>query len=90
MADLSSWDATSLKREIKRIVSGISRIDASELEDHLKIRDELGIDSLMAMEILGTCEKRLRLSLDEKLFADVQTVGDFLDLMVAAWSRQIA
>jgi acyl carrier protein len=78
-----SWNPELFKDEIKRIVSRISRIDAAELEDHLLIREELGIDSLMAMEIIATCEKLLSVKIDETKFADIQTVGDFLDLLAA-------
>ena len=41
-----------IKQVVRQIVSGISRIDAKEFEDEVIIRDELGIDSLMAMEIM--------------------------------------
>jgi acyl carrier protein len=77
-----NWNTVLLKNDIKRIVSRISRIDVEELDDSLLIRDELGIDSLMAMEIIATCEKHLQIRINEELVADVQTVGDFLDLLV--------
>ena len=68
--------------EIKQIVSRISRIDEEDLEDRLLIREELGIDSLMAIEIIYACEKHLGIKMDETLFADVQTVRDFLILLM--------
>jgi acyl carrier protein len=71
-----------VKKEIKQIVSRISRIDLEELEEHVLIREELGIDSLRALEIIGTCEKHLKIKIDERLFADIKTVGDFLDLLI--------
>lgn len=78
------------KNDIKQIVSRISRIDVAELDDRLLIREELGIDSLMAMEIIATCEKLLKLKIDETLFADIQTVGDFFDLLIALSRRKVA
>lgn len=77
-----TWDVELFKNDIKRIVSRISRIDVAELDDRLLIREELGIDSLMAMEIIATCEKLLNVKIDETLFSDIQTVGDFLQLLV--------
>jgi len=77
----------SLKVEIKQIVSKVSRIDAEQLQDHVLIREELGIDSLMSMEIIARSEKALGIKIDESLFASIQTVGDFYDLMVGL-SRQ--
>lgn len=85
-----NWNMELLKNDIKRIVSRISRIDVEELDDRVLIREELGIDSLMAMEIVATCEKRLNLKIDETLFADLQTVGDFLDLLVAFSTSKVA
>ncbi len=82
-----NWNPDKFKKEIKQIVSKISRIEAADLEDHLLIREELGIDSLMAMEIIATCEKLLRLKIDETLFGEIQTVGDFLDLLVTLSGR---
>jgi acyl carrier protein len=85
-----TWSVEVFKNDIKRIVSRISRIDVAELDEHLLIREELGIDSLMAMEIIATCEKLLGLKIDETLFADIQTVGDFLTLLVKLSDRMNA
>ncbi len=79
--------ATQFKNAIKQIVSRISRIDVAELDDGLLIREELGIDSLMAMEIIATCEKLLGFRIDETLFADVKTVEDFFELLMTLVGR---
>jgi len=79
--------AEQIRQTIKRIVSRISRIDAEEFDDEVVIREELGIDSLMAMEIIATCEKHLDIQIDEAMFADIETVGDFLDLLVDLYQK---
>lgn len=81
-------DPQSIKNEIRQIVSRISRIDAEELQDHVLIREELGIDSLMSMEIIARSEKALGIKIDESLFASIQTVGDFYDLLVTLARRK--
>ena len=84
MGDMSEMhDPATLKTEIRRIVSKISRIDEAELQDHVLIREELGIDSLMSMEIIARCEKLLKTRIDESSLLEVQSVGDFLDLLAA-------
>lgn len=70
-----------LRQRIEQTVSRISRISASEFNDDVLIREELGIDSLMSMEILATLEKELDLELDEGDFACVETVGEFFALL---------
>jgi len=76
-----------IRQTIKQIVSRISRIDAQEFEDDVIIREELGIDSLMAMEIIATCEKHLDIQIDEAMFTDIETVGDFLDFLVDLYRK---
>ncbi len=71
----------ALVHEIKRIVAKISRIDESDFEDRALIREELGIDSLMGMEIIANCEKAFGIRIDESRFAAIETVGDFLSLV---------
>jgi len=78
----TNWTPELFKREIKQIVSRISRIDVADIQDHLLIREELGVDSLMGMEIIYACEKHLGIRMNETLFADVQTVEDFLILLM--------
>lgn len=76
------WNPEVFKHEIMQIVSRISRIDEADLQDDLLIREEVGIDSLMAMEIIATCEKYLGIKIDETLFVEIQTVRDFLLLLM--------
>jgi acyl carrier protein len=78
-----------VKDEVKQIVSRISRIQAADLKDEVLIWEELGIDSIKAMEILYKCEKALGLKLDETKFANVQTVGEFLSLLTDFSGKQL-
>jgi acyl carrier protein len=42
------------------------------------IFEELGLDSLMAIEILAKIEKRFDIIIEESLLANINTVGDFI------------
>jgi len=76
-----------IRSEIKNIASRITRLDASEFDDHVLIREELGIDSLMITEILANCEKLLGVTIDETMLVNVETVGGFLDLVSSCLHR---
>lgn len=84
----NSLTADQIRQRVKQIVSRISRIDAQEFEEDVIIREELGVDSLMAMEIIANCEKHLGIQIDEGMFADIETVGDFLELLVDLYRKQ--
>ncbi|MGM0675175.1 MAG: acyl carrier protein, partial [Spirochaetota bacterium] len=59
----SYWQAdptsSHVRSQLIEVVSRIARIDADEIADDVLIRDELGIDSLMAMEIVAATERAL-------------------------------
>lgn len=62
---------------LETIVSRISRIDRSEFAPDVLIREELGIDSLMAMQIIATVERELSIEINEAEMYGIQTVGEF-------------
>ncbi len=72
---------SALADKVKSIVARISRINESEFEEGVLIREELGIDSLMGMEIIANCEKAFSIRIDESRFTSIETVGDFLNLV---------
>jgi len=74
--------------ELKKIVSQITRINISELSEDILVREELGIDSLMAMEIVASCEKRLGIYIDEEQIFEIDTIGDFYNLIVKLYKEK--
>jgi acyl carrier protein len=68
--------------EIKKTISEIARINISDLEDDIKIREELGIDSLMAIEIIAKCEKKFAIVIDETKLESFSTIGDFINYVI--------
>lgn len=81
VTDPLSRSHESLGEQVRAIISGISRIPASDLADDVNVREEVGIDSLMAMEIIANCEKRFCVVIDENRYAEIETIGDFLCLI---------
>ena len=78
-----TWEPeeSGIRMEVRGIVARVSRIDILELEDDVLIREELGVDSLMAMEIVALCEKALEIQIDEEHLFEIQTIGDFIELV---------
>lgn len=69
-------------------MSRVSRIDVSELDSEIKFREELGVDSLMAMEIVATCEKQLGIQIDEGQLYTIETIGDFTSLVTEIYEKK--
>jgi acyl carrier protein len=62
-------------------LSKITRIDSSGITYDTLIFEELGIDSLMAIEILAKIEKQFDIIIEDSLLADIHTVGDFIQII---------
>jgi len=78
---------TSVDDKVRNIMAKVSRIDITELENDIRFREELGVDSLMAMEIVATCEKRLAIVLDETELGRLETIGEFVGYVNDVFER---
>ncbi len=72
---------TEINKDIIVTLSKITRIDSTGIKYNTLIREELGIDSLMAIEILAKIEKQLDIIIEETHLVDVNTVGDFVKII---------
>ncbi len=70
-----------IHKDIIKVLAKITRIDASSINDDVLIRDELGIDSLMGIEIIAKVEKYYNIHLEESLLLEINRVGDFINLV---------
>lgn len=68
-------------QEIKTTMADIARIAVSELGNDIRFREELGIDSLMAMEMVAKLEKKFNIKIDETKLEKVNTIGEFINLI---------
>ena len=62
-------------------LSEITGIDSFGITDDTLIFEELGLDSLMAIEILAKIEKQFDIIIEESLLIDINTVGDFIQII---------
>ena len=69
------------REEIKSIISRISRIPLEELDDDVRIREDLGVDSIMAMEIIATFEVKLGFTFDVDKYSSIDEVGEFIEVI---------
>lgn len=70
-----------LDQDFIKILSKITRMDSSGITYDTLIFEELGLDSLMAIETLAKVEKHFDIVLDEMYLLDIETVGDFIQII---------
>ncbi len=69
------------RQRIKRVLAQIARIDKDSFSEATRIREDLGVDSLMAMETLAALETIYDIEIDVSRAFEVVTVGDMIGLI---------
>jgi len=68
-----------LRESIIRTIAAIARINEKNIDDSVLIREELGIDSIMSLEIVAQIERHYGIVVDEEETLQIKTVGEFID-----------
>ena len=76
-------NVSEIRRDVKALVADIARMDARKIKESANIRDDLGVDSLAAMEILAAIEKKAGIAIDEAKAFNIVTVKDLIDLVMS-------
>ena len=77
------------REEIRRVlaeafeVAKEEEVDPENVQDDLKLREGLGVDSLDVMEVVFEIEERLKIEIKEDDMQGVETVGDVLNMVEA-------
>lgn len=81
MIVLKQEQRTRNRQRIKQVLAQIARIDNDSFSEAARIREDLGVDSLMAMETLAALETIYDIEIDVSRVVEVVTVGDMMGLI---------
>lgn len=73
-------DPQAIASEIKRIVSEIIEIPVDELDCDAHFVDDLGVDSLLALEMMSALEKRFKIEVPEEDLLQFTSVNKVIAL----------
>lgn len=68
-----------LQRELKAIIAEIIEVDDFNADDNLVT--QLGVDSMLALEIVARIEKRYRIRIPEDSFAKMKTLNAVVQIV---------
>jgi acyl carrier protein len=66
-----------IKREVKKKVSEIIEVAEDKLKDESKFVEDLGVDSMMALEIVASIEKKYKVTIPE---TEIHKMGSLKDI----------
>ena len=75
----TSISGRAVEEGVRKILAEVARAEVSDIKEDTNIREDLGIDSLNAMEILAALEIKFKITIDEAKAFDIITVNDLFE-----------
>jgi len=71
----------AIKKEIKKAVAAIIEVPETKLADNVKFIEDLGIDSMMALEIVASIEKKYKVIIPEEEIPKMRCLQDIYNAL---------
>jgi acyl carrier protein len=83
----TTYTADEIRAEVKNLVARVTEREVSEIPDDAHFMDQLGVDSLMAMEIMIAVDRKFGIDIPEDDFNKATNVNESVAL-VQHWLAQ--
>ncbi|RKY38212.1 MAG: acyl carrier protein [Candidatus Omnitrophota bacterium] len=70
-----------MKKEIKKLISEIAEIPQNQIKDDARFVEDLGIDSMMALEIVASIEKKYKIVIPEEKIPTINSLNTIYSLI---------
>lgn len=70
-----------IKKEVKALVAEITEIPIADLKEAARFTEDLGVDSMMALEIIASIEKKYKIVVPEDKIPTLRSLQNVYDLM---------
>ena len=72
---------TQLRKEIKEMMAEIMETEPEEIKDDAQFVEDLGMDSMMALEILASLEKKYKIVIPEEELLKFTTLNNTVEVV---------
>ena len=76
-----NFDLAKEKENIRKLISEISEVPEEEITDSAQFFEDLGVDSMVALEIVASIEKKYRIAIPEDKIPTIRSLGDICKLL---------
>jgi acyl carrier protein len=74
--------ADSIRTEVKRLIAEVTERTPEEISDTALFEQDLGVDSLMALEVMVSIDKKYKIRIPEAEFAKIRNVDDAVGVVL--------
>lgn len=78
---MAKKDFNEIKKEVRKLVSEITKVPEKDLKDGALFVEDLEIDSMMALEIIAGIEKKYRVLIPEEKITAIRSMQNIFDLL---------
>lgn len=79
----------NLEKEIKQLLSNVTGRSLEELKPNANFWEDLGIDSIKAIEIAVAIEKQYKITIRDEQIPQISTVGQAIEVVKEALRKRI-
>jgi len=72
--------SSNLEKEIRSLIAEILEVDEEKITPEAKFMEDLGMDSMMALEILASVEKKYKVKIAEEYLPKVTSLGSMVEI----------
>lgn len=77
---MAKIDDATLERELREIIAKIVEIEPEKITPEASFVDDLGMDSMMALEILAAMEKKYKIQVPEEKLGQIKNLKEVVNL----------
>jgi len=70
-----------IKKEVKKLVAEVAELTEDKLTEDARFVEELGVDSMMALEIVAGIEKKYKVSIPEMEIPKIQSLKNIYEIL---------
>jgi len=70
-----------IRAEVRRLIADVTERKQEEISDTALLTDELGLDSLMALEVMVAVDKKYKINIPEEEFSTIRTLNDAVEVV---------
>jgi acyl carrier protein len=71
-----------IRDAIKELIASVTEREPEEIPDRASFADELGVDSLMAMEVMVSIDKKFKIDIPEEEFVKATNVDEAVEMVL--------
>ncbi len=87
-AELPMTNEGKLSKEIKDLVSKVIKIPEEKIDPSANLFTDLGVDSLLGVEIFAALDKKYGIDVPEERLKNVNTLNDIIQLVEEQLSKK--